>query len=290
MDSDDTIDEANGRGLRALAYQSAPAELLGHVIAVHCPSSDPDDPSGFTRVTHVKLFRNLSCLRFEHRIHEQILPAIQRAGGTVAFTPLFVVHSGYDTSPEGQKRKMERDLRLLHLELREQPDHPFTLFNLGMTYVDAGQHRDAIAFLRRCLERSSAGTAHLRKAYGYLVACHDALGESEAAWAACEQGLAAFPLDAELRFRRGNLLQGRGQLREAIAAYQDVLDRHEEQHYTSVVEGVSGYLARYNMALAYRRLGEGDQAEAQLRRVLEEVPGYALAQQGLEELHRLRSP
>src|SRR5438309_1300150 len=77
-----------------------------------------------TVVDHAKLFRNRPDLRFEHRIHEQIIPAIRRAGGEVAWTDLFVTHAGYDHSPEGQAHKLERDLRILHRELEEQPNHP----------------------------------------------------------------------------------------------------------------------------------------------------------------------
>ena len=58
--------------------------------------------------------------------------------GRIGWTNLFVVHSGYDHSPEAQERKKQRDLHLLHLELQDEPDHPFTLFNLGMNYADTG--------------------------------------------------------------------------------------------------------------------------------------------------------
>src|SRR5262249_42970905 len=153
----------------------------------------PGDRRDWTVVDHIKLFRNRPDLRFEGRIHEQILPAIQRARGDVAFTDVFVVHSGYDHSPEGQARKEERDLRLLPPELQEQPEHPFTLFNLGMTYADTGEPRQGVDYLRRCLARSNPQSAHVRKAHAWLISCHRALGEREAAWQVCQQGLKLFP-------------------------------------------------------------------------------------------------
>jgi hypothetical protein len=85
----------------------------------------------------MKLFRNRPDLRFDHRTHEQILPAIRAAGGEVAWTDLYVVHSGSDQSPAGQAKKFERDFRILDPELGERPEHPFTLFNLGMTHCHA---------------------------------------------------------------------------------------------------------------------------------------------------------
>ena len=58
-----------------------------------------------TVVDHVKLFRNRPDLRFDGRIHEQILPAIRRVGGEVAWTDLYVVHSGSDHEPGGSRRE-----------------------------------------------------------------------------------------------------------------------------------------------------------------------------------------
>jgi tetratricopeptide (TPR) repeat protein len=139
MDSDDTISAECGRKLRELAYAAHPDRVLGYVIQVHCPGPEEDGQFDVTAVDHVKLFRNRPDLRFEGRIHEQLLPAIRRAGGEVAWTDIFVRHSGSDHSPEGFRRKLDRDLRILHRELEECPNHPFVLFNLGMTYADAAR-------------------------------------------------------------------------------------------------------------------------------------------------------
>src|SRR5262249_34371929 len=138
MDSDDTITAECGARLRALADGPHAPNVMGYIMQVHCPGPGEDDQlRDVTVVDHVKLIRNRSDLRFEGRIHEQILPAIRRARGEVAWTDIYVVHSGSDHSPAGWERKLDRDLRILHRELAESPDHPFVLFNLGMTYADA---------------------------------------------------------------------------------------------------------------------------------------------------------
>src|SRR5581483_9745930 len=80
MDSDDTISPDNGRKLRALARGPAEPSLLGYVAQVHCPGAGDDGALDTTVVDHVKLFRNLPELRFDGRIHEQVLPALRRAG------------------------------------------------------------------------------------------------------------------------------------------------------------------------------------------------------------------
>src|SRR3990167_9487943 len=124
MDSDDTIDAENARRLRELAYGMHKPCILGYVMQVHCPGRDDDVGEGMTVVDHIKMFRNHPQLRFEFRIHEQVLPAIRRLGGGVAWTDIHVVHSGSDHSDQGRQYKYERDLRILNLEIKERPDHP----------------------------------------------------------------------------------------------------------------------------------------------------------------------
>ena len=183
MDSDDTIDAANGRKLRDVAASRHSPELLGFVVQVHCPLADPDaEHASAVVVDHVKLLRNDPRLRFSGRIHEQILPAIRRAGGEVAWTDIAVQHSGADVSPEGRRRKHARDLRLLSLELAAQPDDSFALFNLGMTLLDAGQAEEALLQLCRSLQLSEPGKSHVRKIHALLVQAYAALGRVETAW------------------------------------------------------------------------------------------------------------
>ena len=167
-----------------------------------------------------------------------MLPAIRRAGGTVAWTELYVVHSGSDPSPEAQERKRRRDLHLLHLELRERPEHPFTLFNLGMTYVDGGRFEEAEEFLRRSLRHSVPDESHLRKVYALLVCAEMQLGRRDGRSGHLPRGEGAVPGDAELRFREGVLLHELGRLAEAAQAYRDVLANREERHFSSIDRGL----------------------------------------------------
>jgi tetratricopeptide (TPR) repeat protein len=281
MDSDDTIPEDCGRKLRELIGRPADPSLLGYVMQVHCPGGGPDGGHDVTVVDHVKLVRNRPDLRFEGRIHEQILPSIRRAGGEVAWTDLYVVHSGSDPGPEAQRRKRRRDLRLLHLEDRDRPNHTFTLFNLGMTHADGGEYDEAIGYLERSVARATPGESHLRKAYALLVYCLAQRGRRDEALGVCDRGLGLFPDDVELRFRRGVLLHDLGRLGESAAVYEDLLAHPGERHFTSVDRGITGFKARQNLAVAYTEMGDLGHAEDHWRRVTEEEPGYRAGWRGL---------
>jgi tetratricopeptide (TPR) repeat protein len=199
-----------------------------------------------------------------------------------------VVHSGSDPSPEAQERKRRRDLHILHLELRERPDHPFTLFNLGMTYCDGGQFDEAESFLKRSIQQSPLDATHLRKVYALLVHAQMQLGRREEALATCRRGRELFPADAELRFREGVLLHDLGRLDESVRAYLDVLANHEERHFNSIDRDLTGFRTRHNLAVVYTSKGDLERAEEQWRQVTREVPHYRAGWRGLGEvLHRL---
>ena len=269
MDSDDTIDEINGKKLRELAYRASASEVLGYVVQVHCPGPENGLTREATVVDHVKLIRNHPAIRFEHRIHEQILGGIRRLGGQVAWTDIFVVHSGSEHSPASKQRKYERDLRHLKLDLEERPDHPFILFNLGMTYDDMGAHAEAVQWFRRCLEVSHIEESHVRKAYALLANSLSELGELVEARRVCREGIQYFENDLELRFREGILLHKLGELLPSVESYRRVLEIQESRHFTSVDPSIGNVKARHNLALVYEDLGRFDLAEMQWRLAIE---------------------
>ena len=273
MDSDDTISPDNGRKLRQLAHQPAAPSVLGYVMQVHCPGPCPIGVTDVTVVDQVKMFRNLSELRFEGRIHEQILPAVRRLGGDVQWTDIHVVHSGADHTPEGQLAKWQRDLWLLELELQDHPDHPFALFNLGMTLADKQDHLAAIDALQRSLAVSQPHESHVRKLYSLLVTSHAALDHVDQAWQCCQEGLQTFPDDPELLFRRGVLAQRLGRLSDAEQAYLSLMRQPtDRRHFSSVDRSISGFKVHSNLALVYTAQRQLALAEQQWRDAIAAEP------------------
>ena len=282
MDSDDTISPDCGQRLRQLANGNHEEHVSGYVMQVHCPSLSERD---VTVVDHIKMIRNRPDLRFEFRIHEQILPSIRRAGGEVAWTDVFVTHSGSDRSEQGRRRKIERDLKLLHLELRDRPDHPFVLFNLGMTHAEAGDAEQAIGFLRSCLNVSSPQESHLRKAYALLVAAQMKVDRDECARECCGEGLSRFPNDPELLFRRAMLHHRSDHLEAAAEDYRRLLEMESDQYFSSVDTGIQGYKARHNLAVILEQMGHVDDAESEWKTILRQHPTYEPARLALERLN-----
>ena len=276
-DADDTLSWASGEALLQAALE-APPETVGFVVPVQFV--EEDGSAGGTRVDHVKLFRNLPGLKFEGRIHEQILPSLRAASngaGSIARCGAVVLHSGYDTSTEGQARKRERDLHLLALDIAERPGHPFVLFNLGMTYHYMAEHETAIDWLRQCLAASPPGDSHVRKAYALLAV---SLRESQGLEPALQvvlDGLAVVPGDPELHFHAGHLLAGMGRGAEAKAHYLRTLDADIDGYFSSVDTAILGYKTWHNLAGACLLAGSEAESGSDVRRSgYEEAKGWWL--------------
>jgi tetratricopeptide (TPR) repeat protein len=222
-------------------------------------------------------------VRWEHRVHEQILPALRRSGADVRWADVAVRHVGY-ADPALRGRKLERDLRLLELERAELNDHPFTLFNLGSVYQEMGRYTEAVPLLRLSLAKSHPKDSIVRKLYALLAHCQRSLGGRQEALAACAGGLGHYPDDAELLFLDATLREEAGDLAGAGSSLTRLLTSRPEAHFASVAAGLRGYKARCKLAEVLLRQGQAAEAEAQWRLALCEEPRSAAGWLGLGQL------
>lgn len=276
LDADDVLPPECGPGLRRL-IAGCPQRDTAYQVQVRIPAG-PDE-FGSSLVDHVKLFPNRADLRFEFRIHEQILPAIRRAGLQVAFSNLYVSHQNYDRSDEGQARKRARDFRLLELDLADHPDHPFVLFNLGMTHLHAaGDYELAEHYLRRSLYHSDPGDSIVRKTYALLTTSLIRRELWRAALTINEQGRAHYPEDAELLFQAGQLYQQLGDWDAARTMLDRLVEGSEGVHYRSTDAGLRTYRGRHELALLHERIGNPATGARLLKEIGEAHPDYLPAQ------------
>jgi GT2 family glycosyltransferase/predicted Zn-dependent protease len=281
LDADDRLDNQNIGKLRNL-LASLPSGGVAYSMKCLCL---PDPETGTaTVVDHVRLFPNHPRLRWRYRIHEQILPALRGQGVEVRFADVVIHHTGYRDAAL-RRRKLDRDLRLLRLEQQDDPDDPFTLFNLGSVYQEMGRYAEALPLLQRSLEGSHPRDSIVRKLHALIVGCHRALGRAEEALAACQRGRQDYPDDTELLFVEGVLRRERDDLPGAEACLKRLLETEPEPHFASVDAGLRGYKARHNLAVLYRRTDRDAEALNQWRQALDECPDFVPAWLGTAEIH-----
>jgi tetratricopeptide (TPR) repeat protein len=294
LDADECLGEADRNKLRAL-LANLPDDNTAY--AMRSRSATANGPA--ILADHVRLFRNHPAIRWEYRVHEQIPPSLCKAGHVVRATDIVIEHSGY--REEGSdRRKLERNLRLLHLDVADRPDDPFILFNLGWTLADLGRPGEAIPLLQRGLQHSPPEYFLTPKLFALLARCHRSLDQLAQAWSVCQAGHVRYPHETELLFLKellhGQLCHQRGDHAAARLCWTRLLEDRSpaaaaptvEGVFRSVDTGVCGPLARQHLAWLDYDEGRLAEAENQWRTILAEMPSCTPARLGLAELYLLQ--
>jgi Flp pilus assembly protein TadD len=245
--------------------------LFAYVMRCACPPGH-DGARGGTVVDHVRLFPIRSGVRWTYRVHEQILPSLNRAKIPARWTDIVIRHDGY-ADPDVEARKLERNIKILERELIERPDDPFVLFNLGSSAVQQKEYHAALGLLERSLALSAPRDSIVRKLYALIARVHQMTGDSQEALRTCAAGLKLDPQDAELWHRKAVIHRKRGESSEAERSWRRILDLKRPEQYCSFDDGIYGHVTRRNLAVLAAEQGDFAEATRLWEAVLAECPG-----------------
>ncbi|MGP0062529.1 MAG: glycosyltransferase [Isosphaeraceae bacterium] len=271
LDADDVIEPPEREKLRALIEGLRPGDGAAYVVRCAC------DPvagaiNGQTVVDHIRLFPIRDDIRWTYRVHEQILPALLRAGIAVRWTDLTVRHTGYSDRAL-RARKFRRDARILRIELAERPDDPFVLFHLGSIAIEDREWGEALELLHRSLASSAPDDSITGRIYALIARAHQMRGDLPRAFAACRAGLALDPDDADLLFREAVVRRYGGDPEGAERCWRRILTLRRPERFMSIDQGIYGHLTRRNLATLAAERGEQAEARRLWAEVLVDCPG-----------------
>ena len=115
--------------------------------------TDRAEDLGEARVT--RLFRNSPLVRWEGRVHEQIIPSISRAGMILEPLDVRLMHYGYLNAVMVDRKKLERNLDLLDQSLTEggQADWKAYLYwQRAQTLIPLERHDEAIKDVQKAID------------------------------------------------------------------------------------------------------------------------------------------
>lgn len=278
LDADEYLDDANRARFRDLTAN------LGEDAAYVLTMRSPMPGGSFLDIQNVRLFRNHPQIRWQYRVHEQLGPAIARAGHPVRLTDVILQHAGYQDA-RTRLRKIERNARLLELDRRDHPDDAFVLFNLGTAYEELGRTEQAIALLRQSLRLAPPEMSTIRDTYTALLQCHRRLSQREQAWAVCREGRQRFPADVVLGYWESQLRRDQGDLRGAEQCLRGLLRAAPGASLGATDAAMRGYVAPHTLGLVYLEQGRLPEAESQWQAVVAAYPFYRESWQMLAELY-----
>lgn len=199
--------------------------------------------------------------RYEGRVHEQVRSPLPRRRLQV-----HVEHDGYLGAQLSRKRA--RNEALLLRDLQEQPDDPYTLYQLGKDAQAFDSHDEACAWFTRAWAATPARAAWRHELLVRLLQCLGRTGRRAQALELAQSELHEWPDSPDFFFTLGDLLLDQAQqdpdhaqahwLPLAEAAWQRCLEIGERPDLDGSVQGRGSHLAAHNLAvLRAHRLPSG---------------------------------
>jgi hypothetical protein len=190
IDADEELPAASREALRGEVARAEASGLSALTMWQH-NLMPPGELTAWEELPQVRLFKRTSAARYEGRIHEQIAPAIARAGGAIGPTELRLTHYGYaKPTAQGGEARARRNLALLERAVADAPDDAYLMFQLGTTQKAVGDPAAAASLTRalaldapaqvKALTREAEAGARMKLAQLALARRADAVAIEEA--------------------------------------------------------------------------------------------------------------
>jgi glycosyltransferase involved in cell wall biosynthesis len=269
LDADDVIEPSHRKNLEMLLEQLRPGSLDTYTLRCVCDTSE----GGHLVVDQPRIFPLRQDIRWLYRVHEQLIPALSKAGCQMHWTEIVVRHSGY-ADPVIHEQKRQRNLALLNKELAERPNDPFIYYYLGTLAFERKLWQEELGYYILSLAKWGTSQSIACKLYAMIAWTNQILLRYDESLRVCNEGLHHFPVDAELWFRKAVSLRYLRKPAEAEACWKRVLELGRPQNFYNVDQGIYGHLTHHNLAIIAEE--RGDQAAALLhwRAILAECPGH----------------
>jgi glycosyltransferase involved in cell wall biosynthesis len=275
LDADEVLVEGDGPRLR---------ELLGRTWREGfwlTETNHVGEMEDGAAVAHnaLRLFKNRPEYRFEGRVHEQFAHRLPSLPERMEPSSVRVDHYGYLGAVRDSKEKSRRNLELLERQIAEGVDTPFLHFNLGSERAASGDVPGSLVHLQRAW--SMLETDPERLEYGFFPSLSSrwikALNGNhrfDEALAAGDVVLELLPGFTDVVLEQALAHRGRGDLATAIAFFERCIEMGDAPSKYSATVGAGTFHARNLLSEVLISEGRLDEAEEQLRHVVEHYPAF----------------
>lgn len=270
LDADERIDEKNKAKIRRLIQLKDVSAINVRVVI---PQSARNLVTEFS-YSYSRIFRNIPQIRFEGRIHEQIIPSIKRLGGKIYKSDITIDHWGFGIRKLRRENRNQQNLNILKDEIIKTPDDPFLHYNLADTYRTLGETDLAINHFEKVIELDDndlhtdiVANVHIYLAQLYLLKniCDRAKANSNKAIELAPKEPLPYYILATIYFQDGNWQKAKQKL----------------EYILSLIENHNNYIPSSNLDISqvYLDLGncnylmyDFDKAEMYYQQAIEQNP------------------
>lgn len=149
LDADERVEADQHETLKNLIKQPSCAYNVNIYSPLSHGKNDREEDKPFHIGDYPRLFKNIKGLKYEGRIHEQILNSMIRLNISILNCDLIIQHTGYSNSDKLLPQKWLRNLRLLKKQIAEESNNYFPYYCLGSLYHEMGDDDKAIIPLEK---------------------------------------------------------------------------------------------------------------------------------------------
>jgi tetratricopeptide (TPR) repeat protein len=242
-------------------------------------------PNPEDRLKHraIRIFQNGRGYQFRGRIHEDIGQSIVDKYGIsfIKDSTIRIDHFGYLPHMLKRKNKLVRNETLLQKELSEQPNHPFYLYNMGITCCQAGQLKEAKTYMQKALIHTPDAVPYRATLIRDLSKIMLELQEVQQTEALIRRELLTYPDYSDLFFLLGESLGMQGLLEASREAYLCATE-HTNDRFVSEA-GINSYRAFTKVAETTATLGHCEDAARWFYKALQTHNTFFPALDGIAE-------
>ncbi|KZS45795.1 hypothetical protein AWU65_07665 [Paenibacillus glucanolyticus] len=219
-----------------------------------------------------RLFRNLSELRYEGALHEQINLTRNWHRSSEIFDNIRIHHDGYLKTIVNSKNKKKRNLSILLEEIKENPS-AFNYYNLGQQYYSDGEFQKALESYQKSYQYGGEFTFTKRLLLG-LVQSLVMLKKYEDALSIARDSFSIYPDYVEFKYYEGLIFQELGYWHDAANCFEICIqtgDSNPAIHFNTY-EGTGSYLAYAKLSEIAVECFDRNKANEYIVRAIDQAP------------------
>lgn len=194
-----------------------------------------------------RIFKNSIGLKFENALHEQL--DLKNNQYTIEELPIFITHTGYLHETQIEKRKNERNIKILKEDiLREEND--YNTYNLGREYLISGEYNLAYKLFETSCKLNSQ-SLFMPDLLNKKAICLIEMNKKDEFYSLIENFIKNFPNETELYYTAGNGYLVFKDYKKAKEKYLNCIQKGENGYQTT--RGISDYISYFKLAeIAYQ--------------------------------------
>lgn len=274
LDSDEWLEEMSDEDLLRLEkdIQDKP-DVVGRIYRINELEKNGEEQENYEWIN-----RLFSREKFEYqgRIHEQVsLKNSKKPLDYEMYRSVIVIrHDGYKGTEEEKKEKSMRNIRLLEVELEDNPDDTYILYQLGKSYYTASEYEKAAEYFDKALafdlDTRAEYVIDMVETYGYALINSGQEGKALGLEGVYEE----FGTSSDFQFLMGLIYMKNAMFDEALEQFDLAME-----HAQAKMQGVNSYLAAYNRGVIYECLERYYEAVV----AYSEAEGYEPAEKRMAE-------